>query len=50
MGWAFDRTHTIDYPGDPDTWKTIVFTTPCIAQMGHALAVRSVNKLVIEIF
>jgi P-type Ca2+ transporter type 2C len=49
MKWAFDRTHTVDYPGDPDTWKTIVFTTLCIAQMGHALAVRSVNKLVIEI-
>jgi P-type Ca2+ transporter type 2C len=49
MKWAFDRTHTVDYPGDPDTWKTIVFTTLCIAQMGHALAVRSANKLVIEI-
>ena len=43
------RTHAVDYSGDPDTWKTIVFTTLCIAQMGHALAVRSVNKLVIEI-
>jgi P-type Ca2+ transporter type 2C len=49
MKWAFDRTHSVDYAGDPDTWKTIVFTTLCIAQMGHALAVRSVNKLVIEI-
>jgi P-type Ca2+ transporter type 2C len=49
MKWAFDRTHSVDYPGDPDTWKTIVFTTLCIAQMGHALAVRSVNKLVIEL-
>jgi P-type Ca2+ transporter type 2C len=49
MKWAFDRTHSVGYPGDPDTWKTIVFTTLCIAQMGHALAVRSVNKLVIEI-
>jgi P-type Ca2+ transporter type 2C len=49
MKWAFDRTHTVGYAGDPDTWKTIVFTTLCIAQMGHALAVRSVNKLVIQI-
>jgi P-type Ca2+ transporter type 2C len=49
MKWAFDRTHAVDYPGDPDTWKTIIFTTLCIAQMGHALAVRSANKLVIEI-
>jgi P-type Ca2+ transporter type 2C len=49
MKWAFDRTHVAGYLGDPDTWKTIVFTTLCIAQMGHALAVRSVNKLFIEI-
>jgi P-type Ca2+ transporter type 2C len=49
MRWAFDRTHAVGYSGDPDTCKTIVFTTLCIAQMGHALAVHSVNKLVIEI-
>jgi P-type Ca2+ transporter type 2C len=49
MKWAFDRTHAAGYLGDPDTWKTIVFTTLCIAQMGHALAVRSMNKLIIEI-
>jgi Ca2+-transporting ATPase len=49
MKWAFDQTHAVDYPGDPDTWKTIVFTTLCIAQMGHALAVRSMSKLVVEI-
>ena len=49
MKWAFDRTHAVGYSGDPDTWKTIVFTTLVFAQMGHALAVRSVNKLVIEI-
>jgi P-type Ca2+ transporter type 2C len=48
MKWAFDRTHTVGYPGNPDTWKTIVFTTLCIAQMGHALAVRSKHKLTIE--
>jgi P-type Ca2+ transporter type 2C len=48
MKWAFDRTHSVGYPGDPDTWKTIVFTTLCIAQMGHALAVRSKTKLTIE--
>ena len=38
---------TVGYSGNPDTWKTIVFTTLYIAQMGHALAVRSVNKLII---
>ncbi len=48
MKWAYDRTHAADYPADPDTWKTIVFTTLCIAQMGHAVAVRS-HKLAIEI-
>ena len=26
---------------NPDTWKTMVFTSLCVAQMGHALAVRS---------
>ncbi len=30
-------------------WKTIVFTTLCLSQMGHALAVRSDNRLLIEI-
>ncbi len=25
----------------PKTWKTMVFTTLCLAQMGHALAIRS---------
>lgn len=47
MKWADDRTHAVGYPGDPDTWKTIVFTTLCIAQMGHALAVRSDRQLTI---
>ncbi len=31
-----------------DRWKTMVFTTLCLAQMGHALAVRSDIKLTIE--
>lgn len=30
-------------------WKTIVFTTLCLAQMGHALAVRSDHRLLVEI-
>ena len=29
-------------------WKTMVFTTLCLAQMGHALAVRSNTRLTIE--
>lgn len=34
--------------GNPDRWKTMVFTTLCLAQMGHALAVRSDTRLTIE--
>ncbi|HAX88897.1 MAG TPA: magnesium-transporting ATPase [Cyanobacteria bacterium UBA11370] len=30
-------------------WKTMVFTSLCIAQMGHAIAVRSNNRLAIEV-
>ncbi len=29
-------------------WRTMVFTTLCIAQMGHAVAVRSNHKLIVE--
>lgn len=32
----------------PDSWKTMVFTTLCLAQMGHALAVRSHTQLTPE--
>lgn len=35
--------------GDPERWKTMVFTTLCIAQMGHALAIRSNTQLTIEL-
>ncbi len=50
MVWAYTYTqeNTADGTLDPDRWKTIVFTTLCIAQMGHALAVRSLNRLTIE--
>ncbi len=30
------------------TWKTMVFTTLCVSQMGHALAVRSSSKFVFQ--
>ncbi|MGB5714703.1 MAG: cation-translocating P-type ATPase [Waterburya sp.] len=33
---------------NPNHWKTMVFTTLCLAQMGHALAVRSDTRLTIE--
>jgi P-type Ca2+ transporter type 2C len=49
MTWAYSYTHA---PGfDPDrqgAWKTMVFTTLCLAQMGHAIAVRSNTRLTIE--
>jgi P-type Ca2+ transporter type 2C len=48
MKWAYDHSHADGYPGDPDSWKTMVFTSLCIAQMGHAIAIRSNNRLTIE--
>lgn len=34
---------------NPDSWKTMVFTTLCLSQMGHAIAVRSHTRLTYEI-
>ncbi|MFN6500348.1 MAG: cation-translocating P-type ATPase [Nostoc sp. DedQUE01] len=48
MWWAYQHTHAQGYPGNRDAWKTMVFTTLCIAQMGHAIAIRSNNRLTIE--
>ncbi|MEH2388220.1 MAG: cation-translocating P-type ATPase [Nostoc sp.] len=48
MWWAYQHTHAPSYQGDRDAWKTMVFTTLCIAQMGHAIAIRSNNRLTIE--
>ena len=45
MVWSYDYTST---SANPSRWKTMVFTTLCLAQMGHALAVRSDVKLTIE--
>nr|WP_322744214.1 MULTISPECIES: cation-transporting P-type ATPase [unclassified Coleofasciculus] len=39
----------VAYEYFPDHWRTMVFTTLCIAQMGHAIAVRSNNRLTIEV-
>lgn len=49
MWWAYQHTHTPGYQGDPEAWKTMVFTTLCLAQMGHALAVRSNTRLTIQL-
>ena len=37
------------YHAAPGNWKTMVFTTLCIAQMGHAMAVRSHERLTLEL-
>lgn len=49
MSWAYEYTNAPGYMGDKETWKTIVFTTLCLAQMGHAIAIRSNNQLIIEL-
>ncbi len=45
---AHDYVEATYGPND-DRWKTMVFTTLCIAQMGHALAIRSNTRLTIEL-
>ncbi|HEY9645867.1 MAG TPA: cation-translocating P-type ATPase [Chroococcidiopsis sp.] len=47
MVWSYNYAHST--PGDPDRWKTMVFTTLCVAQMGHAMAIRSNTQLTIEL-
>ncbi|MDJ0590316.1 MAG: cation-translocating P-type ATPase [Pleurocapsa sp. MO_226.B13] len=46
MTWAYNSAQVSD---NPDSWKTMVFTTLCVAQMGHAMAVRSHNRLTVEL-
>ena len=48
MWWAYNHTNAPGYQRDRDTWKTMVFTTLCLAQMGHAIAIRSNTRLTIE--
>lgn len=48
MWWAYTYTHAPGYQGDQEAWKTMVFTTLCLAQMGHAIAIRSNTRLTIE--
>ncbi|MGC1528186.1 MAG: cation-transporting P-type ATPase [Phormidesmis sp.] len=51
MLWSYQYTHSASEmagPGDPDRWKTMVFTMLCLAQMGHAISVRSSHRLAIE--
>ncbi len=46
--WAYHYTHDPSHPGNPERWKTMVFTTLCLAQMGHAIAVRSNTQFTYE--
>ena len=45
MVWSYNHDLT---SSNPNHWKTMVFTTLCLAQMGHALAVRSNTRLTLE--
>jgi Ca2+-transporting ATPase len=50
MSWAYGYTEQVQGGLlDRDRWKTMVFTTLCLAQMGHALAIRSNTRLFAEI-
>ena len=51
MSWSYVYTHAHLTAEDPsgDRWKTMVFTTLCVAQMGHALAIRSNSRLTLEL-
>jgi Ca2+-transporting ATPase len=49
MLWAHNHVQLVVGENlDPQRWKTMVFTCLCIAQMGHAIAIRSNNKLTVE--
>ena len=51
MVWSqgYTTTHVFGNTVDPERWKTMVFTTLCLAQMGHAIAIRSNTQLTIEL-
>ncbi len=51
MFWAesYTTNHVFANAPDPDRWETMVFTTLCLAQMGHAIAIRSNTQLTIEL-
>ena len=50
MVWAYSYSHAVvSSVLSRDRWKTMVFTTLCLAQMGHALAIRSNTRLFIQL-
>ena len=49
MMWAHSHVQAVPVEGlSKERWKTMVFTALCIAQMGHAIAIRSNSRLTIE--
>ena len=50
MVWSHSYTIVnFDATYSPKRWETMVFTTLCLAQMGHAIAIRSNTQLTIEL-
>ncbi|MCC5662108.1 cation-translocating P-type ATPase [Nostoc sp. XA010] len=50
MVWAYGYTAQVQSELlDRNRWQTMVFTTLCLAQMGHALAIRSNTRLMLEV-
>ena len=50
MVWAYGYTAQVQSELlDRDRWQTMVFTTLCLAQMGHAIAIRSNTRLTVEV-
>lgn len=50
MVWAYHHSQVVQGNGlSADRWKTMVFTTLCLAQMGHAIAIRSNTRLAIQV-
>jgi Ca2+-transporting ATPase len=53
MVWAYSYTTAPNAVTSdllrPERWKTMVFTTLCLSQMGHAIAIRSNSRLAIEL-
>jgi P-type Ca2+ transporter type 2C len=48
MWWAYNYSQQLG-AGHENDWKTMVFTTLCLAQMGHAIAIRSNTQLTMEL-
>jgi P-type Ca2+ transporter type 2C len=48
MVWGYNYT-VATYGAEDQRWKTMVFTTLCLAQMGHAMAIRSNARMTIEL-